>query len=374
MAIRNPFLIYGYKSPEYFCDREEETRSLLSALKNGRNVTLMSPRRMGKTGLIQNAFYEAQRQDSSVLCFYMDIYPTKNFQGFVSLFAKTILGKADSLAQSVKNGISTFFKTIRPVLSTDPLTGALSATIDFKPQEAETTLAEIFSYLKESGRECYIAIDEFQQIDEYDEEVNVEALLRSYVQFCPNVHFVFSGSKQHLMSAIFDSPNRPFFRSTQKMLLAPIDEKPYYLFAAEWMSKAQITLPQEVFHSIYTLFEGHTWYMQNLLNRIYEKAYPQVSQEVVTDCIQEILQAEQDDFAHLYHLLTLNQAQLLKAIADEGIVPAINAAAFITAHHLKGSSSINKALSFLLDNEYVYRSEKGYTVYDRFLGIWLRQL
>ena len=374
MTIRNPFLIYGYQSPEYFCDREEETRSLLSALRNGRNVTLMSPRRMGKTGLIQNVFYQAQREDSNVLCFYTDIFPTRNLQGFVTLFAKTILGKADTLAQSVTGGISSFFKTLRPVLSTDPLTGALSATIDFKPQEVETSLAEIFAYLKESKRECYIAIDEFQQIAEYDEEINVEALLRSYVQFCPNVHFVFSGSKQHLMSAIFDSPNRPFYRSTQKMLLYPIAEKPYYLFAAEWMSKANITLPQEVFHQIYTQFEGHTWYMQNLLNRIYEKAYPQVSQEVVYECIREILLSEQDDFAHLYNRLTLNQSQLLKAIADEGVVPAINAASFISAHHLKGTSSINKALAFLLDNEYVYRSDKGYMVYDRFLGIWLKSL
>ena len=99
-----------------------------------------------------------------------------------------------------------------------------------------------------------------------------------------------------------------------------------------------------------------------------------MSQEVVYECIREILLSEQDDFAHLYNRLTLNQSQLLKAIADEGVVPAINAASFISAHHLKGTSSINKALAFLLDNEYVYRSDKGYMVYDRFLGIWLKSL
>ena len=53
----NPFLITGYQGPDYFCDREKETASLMSALKNGRNITLISPRRMGKTGLIKNVFY-----------------------------------------------------------------------------------------------------------------------------------------------------------------------------------------------------------------------------------------------------------------------------------------------------------------------------
>ena len=56
MKLYNPFVVYGYVSPEYFCDRKEETESLISALRNGRNITLMSPRRMGKTGLIHNAF------------------------------------------------------------------------------------------------------------------------------------------------------------------------------------------------------------------------------------------------------------------------------------------------------------------------------
>ena len=44
---RNPFLVYGYASPRYFCDREAETQQILSALENERNLTLIAPRRMG---------------------------------------------------------------------------------------------------------------------------------------------------------------------------------------------------------------------------------------------------------------------------------------------------------------------------------------
>lgn len=63
---RNPFLIYGYHSPAYFCDRESETQKLISALRNGRNVTLISPRRMGKTGLIKQAFFLMQQADKEI--------------------------------------------------------------------------------------------------------------------------------------------------------------------------------------------------------------------------------------------------------------------------------------------------------------------
>lgn len=76
--LSNPFLVYGYDSPRYFCDREVETQELLEAIQNGRNVSLISPRRMGKTGLIHNLFYYLQTQNADVACIYIDIYATKS--------------------------------------------------------------------------------------------------------------------------------------------------------------------------------------------------------------------------------------------------------------------------------------------------------
>lgn len=105
-----------------------------------------------------------------------------------------------------------------------------SVTLDFIPERSEETLKEIFTYLSQSGLQCYIAIDEFQQIMEYPEK-GMEGLLRSYIQFTPNVHFIFSGSKKHMMESIFFSVKRPFYQSTQKLFLEPIPYAPYWYFA-----------------------------------------------------------------------------------------------------------------------------------------------
>lgn len=372
MYTRNPFLIYGYTSPEYFCDREEETEKLISALRNGRNVTLMSPRRMGKTGLIHNAFYHVKQQDASVACIYLDIFSTRSLYDFVVLFGKAVIGNVESVSQKAISTIGSFFKNCKLVFTADPLSGTPQLSLDFTPQQADSTLRDIFSYLKDSPRECFIAIDEFQQIAEYP-ETGIEAALRSYAQFCPNVHFIFSGSKQHLISDIFDSPKRPFFRSTQKITIGPIAEKKYYLFAAERMSRKEITLPQEIFHELYTRFEGHTWYLQYVLNHIYERRPNQVSRDVLNSCIKDIIMSEEEDYKRHLSLMTNNQAQLLEAIGKEKIVASPNASSFIHDYSLKGTSSINKALGYLTDNEYVYRSDAGYIVYDRFMGLWLQQ-
>ena len=81
--LENPFVYQGYESPEYFCDRLEETENVLSALRNGRNITLISPRKIGKTGLINHAFYRIKEQESDIICIYIDIFSTNNLLEFV---------------------------------------------------------------------------------------------------------------------------------------------------------------------------------------------------------------------------------------------------------------------------------------------------
>ena len=371
--LYNPFLVLGYADHEYFCGRDTEKKDLISALKNGRNITLMSPRRMGKTGLIQDAFWQIRKEDKKCACFYIDIFATKSLSDFTSLLGKSIIGKLDSNTKKAANFIADFFKSCKVVFSTEITTGLPQASLDFAPEDTKSTLEEIFAYIKASEKECVIAIDEFQQIIEYPEK-ETEALLRSYVQFCPNVHFIFSGSKQHMMAEIFNSAARPFYRSTEKMTLDPIPEETYYKFANKWMKKNNIKLSKEIFGDIYKMVEGHTWYMQYILNKLYEISPEEITKTDICKCISKIIETETENYQRIYNFLTINQAQLLIAVAKEHEVPAITANAFIKKHNLKGASSINKALEQLIDKELVFRTENGYRAYDRFMEIWLRQL
>ena len=74
--VGNPFIVAGYAGPEYFCDREQESATLKQYLENGNNVTLISPRRMGKTGLIHHVFNQIRKEDPSALTVYVDLMPT----------------------------------------------------------------------------------------------------------------------------------------------------------------------------------------------------------------------------------------------------------------------------------------------------------
>lgn len=368
--LSNPFVVYGYKGAEYFCDREKETSKIISTLRGERNVTLVAPRRMGKTGLISHVFGRMAREDKDVRCFYVDIFATKNLSQMVQLLAEEIVGKLDTVSQAALRHVQAFFSSFRPKVTIDELTGAPEFTLDIQPSEGKASLKRIFDYMKVSGRRCYVAIDEFQQILNYP-EAGTEALIRSYIQFLPNVYFVFSGSQQHMMEEMFLAANRPFFQSSMVMTLQSIDKAAYLDFANNMLADVPCVIPADVFDYIYSQAKGITWYVQAILHGIYEHLGEAVDKRLVDTVVDEQIDEQATSYQNYLAWLTENQQALLRAIASEGVTGSPLSQEFIRSHSLPAPSSVKTALRALADKQLVSRTPEGYVVSDIFFGMWL---
>ena len=368
----NPFVYKGYEGPSYFCDRERETEQMVGALRNGRNLTVISPRKIGKTGLIKHVFHRIKETNKDAICIYIDIFATQNLYDFVQVFGATIIEEAVKREKSLMVKAFDTFKAWRPVLSYDSLTGLPTVSVSIEPSREEHTLKSIFDHIEKLKKEVYVAIDEFQQIANYPEK-GVEALLRSHIQFS-HAGFIFSGSRQHLMAEMFNSPKRPFFQSTEFVNLQPLSETIYYEFSRHFFEKRKGNLSEEVFHDVYQRFSGHTWYVQFVMNRLYETTKRADSIEQSNQVILSVVDTLAPQYEIMMTLLTTNQVNLLKAIAKEHKIAKPQSLEFVNKHNLSSPSSVKTALDVLVDKELVYPEKDGYVVYDRFLAIWLQRL
>lgn len=170
------------------------------------------------------------------------------------------------------------------------------------------------------------------------------------------------------------SPVKGSMLSTEMMGLKPLDSDVYFDFCLQFFKEKGGNIEKDIFEYLYNMFEGHTWYIQCIMNRLYEANTNVESIEQVNAAILSILAGREPQFESLSQFFTDNQFSLLKAIAKEGIVAQPTAGRFIKSHNLSGASSTKAALKVLEDKELVYRKPEGYIIYDRFMDLWLKRL
>lgn len=370
--IKNPFVVGTYISPEYFCDRDTETKTLLKHIENGRNVSLSAPRRIGKTGLIHH-FFNKNEVKNGYLTFFIDLYSTNSLAEMVQQLAVEIYKRLQPTSDRWWERFATVVSSLNAGFSMDPQTGAPSFSIGLgQIHSPEVSLDQIFNYLETSDSPCIVAIDEFQQIANYEEK-NVEALLRTKIQNCHNTHFIFAGSVRHMMAQMFNSPSRPFYQSCIQMSLEPLPMNVYTDFCQHLFSKNNKQIERNVIEKVYHEFEGTTWYMHMMLNEMYAlTSHGETCTETFYhDALKTVILSQHQAYQELLNMMPPKQKMVLEAIALEGKATGITSSAFIKKHSLPSTSSVQAAVKGLLEKQLIVQSDGTYWIYDYFFARYL---
>ena len=375
MIVNNPFVVGKYLSNRYFCDRIEETEFLRKQIFNGRDVALISPRRIGKSGLIQHFFSQPDIKERYHV-FFVDIYATTSLAEFVYTLGKEIYEQLKPQTTVWKEKFFQIISSFRIGFKLDSLSG--NPTFDLglgDIQAPQTTLDEIFAYINETDKPCIIAIDEFQQIGEYAEK-NVEALLRTKIQKCHRAQFIFSGSKRHMMSNMFNSPSKPFYQSAISMGLDPIPVEVYTDFAARMFEENGKHVENSVIETVWRQYDGYTWFVQMMMNELFALTPSgetcQASQ--IPTAWHNVIMTQENSYKDLLSNLPPKQKIVLQAIAKEGLAHNITSSKFIKKYSLNSASSVQSAVKLLLKNDLITQSDNAYRVYDYFLSEWLAKV
>jgi AAA+ ATPase superfamily predicted ATPase len=373
-TIINPFFTGRYAGAHYFCDRENDTKILVKHIVNGRNVALISPRRLGKSGLIHHTFAQPQIKDGYTTI-YVDIYATRNLCEFAKALSDGIV-KAVKPEKAWHERFFSFLKSLRVGFRIDPISGEPSLDIGIGDIEhPDKTIREAFEYMEASEKPCILAIDEFQQIREYP-ETTTEAFVRTLVQQCARTSFIFCGSKRHMMTDIFYSPAKPFFQSVISQSLQPIPMETYIEFAGRMFAERGKFIDKFAIEIVYKIFEGCTWYIQMMINELFALTEKDMlcTPEYIDIAWDNIIMAQEDRFLAILHSLAPKQKQILMAIAKDRNVEGITSSEFIKRHNLVSASSVQAALKPLLKNDIVINEDGKYRIYDYFFADYLARI
>lgn len=379
IKVSNPFIIGHYEAPEYFCDREEEVKTLIKHIENGRNVTLTSPRRLGKTGLISHLFAQKEITER-YYTFFVDLYATSSLREFVALMGRVIYEDLKRRDERWSDKFIRLLASLRPGVKFDSLTGDLGFDIGLgEIVSPQVSIDEIFDYLDKADRHCIVAIDEFQQIMQYDEK-NVEALLRTKIQHCRNVTFIFTGSKRHMMTQMFHTQSKPFYQSTIGMTLDVINKEKYVAFAQGLFNLYGKTIDAEAVRMVYDRYFGYTWYVQIVMNELFfmtDKGGT-CSSEMIEPAVASIIDSQTNYYKTILSVCGTRQREVLTAMAKEEFrrreyVDGVTTSDFIKRHSLTSASSVQAAIKGLIDKNIVMPEDGKYHIDDLFFTEYINR-
>ena len=335
-------------------------------------MVIISPRRLGKTGLINFCFEKPEVKDT-VTTIFIDILRTSSLQEFTYLLGRAVFKTLGSRSQQMMKNIIDTLRSLRGSIGYDPIQG--TPTFDIKLGDITNptyTLEEIFACLEQAEQRCIVAIDEFQQIVNYPEK-NVEALLRTHIQQSANANFIFAGSERHIMNKMFLDYARPFYQSASIMALAPISEDKYAEFVKRHFHANKLVVTPDAISTVYSTFHGNTYYMQKTFREAFSSSLEgkDCDEQMVEDIINAMMLENGHKYSETLSRLTLPQKELLMAIAADGRAQQVTSSQFVKRHHLKSASSVQAAMRKLMEFGIVTVEKNEYYVEDQLLQRWL---
>ena len=370
----NPFKYGPIALDESFTDRDQELAELRSDALNGQDVVIFAPRRFGKTSLVRRVAQELGRRKALVAEVNLMFTPTKEKLAgrLAQEIAEHLLGVMGRARENLRafSGLQ-----VTPTVTVDPMDGSLSFSFagGHTPEDVDATLERLLRMLAEISidrkRPVVLIMDEFQEIADIDP--GLTKLLRSVFQEQPEVAHIYLGSKRHLMERIFNDENEPFWRSAKRTELRTIDAEAFKPFILSGFRDHGREIDDEVADRLLAITGGHPYATQELAYFLWAETGPgeRADQHRLEEAMTRVLRSEHSHFSDLWDRATSNQRLLLTALAAEAGRPLSEG--YRARHHLRGSSTTQKAIDALVHQEIVTREAGFVQICEPFYGEWI---
>lgn len=370
--MEKPF-VYGMSVEGVnFTDRVKETQRLKINFENGINVTLISPRRMGKTSLVKKAISEVDNPKIKII--YLDIYDCRSEYDFYNRFASAILKATSNHISIVLDNVRKFLERISPKVSFGSIDSEFSISLGITPQQysPEEILALPEIIAKEKDLNIVVCIDEFQQIGEFPHSLDVQKRLRGVWQHQTRVSYCLFGSKKHLMENIFQNKRMPFYMFGEMMNLGCIPTEYWIPYICGRFEKYGKKISAYYARRICEYVGNYSSYVQQLAWNVLSVTESEVDEETFIRGIEAMMEQCESFFIQQTENLTSYQLNFLRRLAS-GETSDFTALNPDSPYPLGSKSNVARLRKSLLDKELISKGKEGIRIADTVFLHWFRK-
>lgn len=369
-----PFVFGVRVEGNTFTDRKEETNRLKMNFLYGVNTILISPRRMGKTSLVEKVCSLVESDTLKIA--KIDAFGCRSENDFINAFATAVVRATSSKWEEWMENAKTFLSRFIPKISIgqDPLT---DFSIALEYNRANTVTEDILqlpeTIAKQKGIKIVICIDEFQQIADFPDSITFQKKLRSVWQLQRNVSYCLYGSKKHMMEKMFQSQSHPFYRFGDLFYLDKISETDWVEYICDRFRVTGKEISRELASEICTVTDRYSSYVQQLAWLVWLRTDKHATKEDVEFGIDRMLDACEPLFIQQTESLSAYQMNFLRALAN-GVHTGFTRSEILDTYQLGTAANISRLKKALTEKDLIMMTApKKLEISDPILALWLKR-
>ena len=371
--METPFIFGKIATDKNFTDREQETASLVKSFKSLINTIIISPRRWGKSSLVNKAAELAMEQDSELRICHIDLFNVRNEEHFYSLLAQKVIAATSSKWEEAVESAKSFFSHLVPkiTIGTDPTN---EVSIDFDWEDVKRNPDEVLDLAEKiaqkKGLKIVVCMDEFQNIAEFTDSDYFQKRLRSHWQHHQNVGYCLYGSKRHMMLEVFTNSSKPFYKFGNLVFLNKIDTPYLVEFFKSRFADTGKSISDEASHLIVELVDNHPYYAQQLAQQSWLRTKDECTAEIVREAHAVLVEQLSLLFVTITETLTNQQLNYLKAlVAGEN---AISSTAVMHRYQISSPTSVARSKAALIKKDILDNNAGEISFQDPIYAYWLK--
>lgn len=371
--METPFVFGKIATEKNFTDREQETAYLVKHFTSLINTIIISPRRWGKSSLVNKAAELAMEQDRDLRICRIDLFNVRNEEHFYSLLAQNVIAVTSSRWEEAIENARNFFSRLVPKISigSDP---ANEISIDFDWDEVKRNPDEVLDLAekiaRDKGLKIVVCVDGFQNIAEFTDPDYFQKRLRSHWQQHQHVAYCLYGSKRHMMLEVFTNSSKPFYKFGNLIFLNKIETSHLVEFFQSRFADTNKRITEEASTLIAALTDNHPYYAQQLAQLSWLRTEDVCTAEIVREAHAGLVEQLSLLFVTITETLTTQQLNYLRAlIAGE---KSISSTEVMHRYRISSPTSIARSKAALVKNDILDNQAGCYSFQDPIYAYWLK--
>jgi len=368
-----PFIYGKMVEKKAFVNRVEDINVLTQNMQAQNNIILISPRRWGKTSLVQRTVRQLVAKDKQYKYCFIDIYKIQKETDFYKAFAEAIINATSGKVEEAMDSVMNFFKAIVPKLSVSPdVNSEISLSMDW--EEIKKSPDEILNLpefiAKKKKIKLIICIDEFQNISSFKNPMAFQKKLRAIWQYHQNVSYCIFGSKRHMMMELFGSSEMPFYKFGSLMFLEKISTEHWAKYIRKEFKRTSKMITSEQAAYLATAVENHSYYVQQLAQLTWFRTGYECSHEIVNQALDSLQLQLSMLYRQITDTLSKKQVNYLEALINDE--KELSSKATIEKYDLGTTGTVARVRSSLEDKDVLDYLHKTISFNDPVYKLWLK--